>query len=187
MIRQALLTFFLALMVGGFLLIWDSPPESFVRQSGDQFEKDPRADSYMKEITSRRFSAQGNEKFSLNSPRIEFYEGSSVLAISEPEFLTYRPSGKQLKLQASLGQLDSKIGVLNLDGNVRADINSGDDLAQLTTEHLTFFTETNIAQTESSFKLLAPQSNVSGSGLHIDLIKEIFTIKSNVRVIHEPI
>jgi LPS export ABC transporter protein LptC len=186
MIRQALLIFFLALMVGGFVLIWDSPPESFIRQRDGQFDKDPRADSYMKEITSRRFSTQGDEKFSLSSPRMEFFEGSSILSLAEPVFLTQGTFGKPLKLQASQGQLNSASGVLDLDGNVRADINSQGNLAQLTTEHLTFYTDTNIALTDSSFKLLEPQSTVTGTGLHIDLIKEVFTIKSKVRVIHEP-
>jgi LPS export ABC transporter protein LptC len=187
MIRQALLTFILALMVGGFLLIWDSPPESFISQRGDQFEKDPRADSYMKEITSRRFSAEGGEKFSISSPRIEFFTGSSTLTLDEPVFITRSPLGKPLKLQASQGQMDSTLGILDLDGNVRADIDSRGKLARLTTEHLTFLTDSSVALTDSSFELLSAQSNVSGSGLHIDLIKEVYTIKSKVRVTHEPL
>ncbi len=187
MIRQALLTFVLALMVGGFLLIWDSPPESFIRQKGNQFDKNPQADSYMEVITSRRFSAEGTEKFSLNSPRIEFFEGSSILTLAEPVFLTQNTLGKPLRLQASQGKLNSATGKLDLDGNVHADINNRGELAQLTTEHLTYFTDSNIALTDSSFKLLTPQSKVSGTGLHIDLIKGVFIIKSKVRAIHEPI
>ena len=187
MIRQALLTFILALMVGGFLLIWDSPPESFIRQKDGQFENDSRADSHMNEITSRRFSSEGSEKFSLSSPRIEFFEGSSVLTLAEPLFLTQQPHGKPLALQADQGQLNSSLGLLDLDGNVRADINSRGDLAVLTTERLTYLIDSNIAKTDSSFKLLAPQSNISGSGLYIDLLKETFIIKSKVRVTHEPI
>ena len=187
MIRQALLTFIVALMVGGFLLIWDSPPESFIRQKDGQFDSDPRADSYMKEITSRRFSAEGSEKFSLSSPRMEFYEGSSRLTLDEPVFLTHRPLGKPLKLQAIRGQLDSSQGKLDLDGNVRADIDSDGNLAELTTEHLTFYTDSNIAVTDSEFELMEPQSHVSGTGFHIDLSEEVFTIKSNVRVVHEPL
>ena len=93
MIRQALLTFILALMVGGFLLIWDSPPESFIRQRDGQFDKDPRADSYMKEITSRSFSTEGSEKFSLSSPRMEFFTGSSILTLDKPVFITRSPLG----------------------------------------------------------------------------------------------
>lgn len=187
MIRQALLTFILALMVGGFLLIWDSPPESFIRQKGGQFEKDPRADSYMTEITSRRFSAEGSEKFSLSSPRIEFFEGSSVLTLVEPRFLTQQAMGKPLDLQATQGRLNSDLGILDLDGNVRADISSNGDLALLTTERLTYLIDSNIARTDSAFKLLGPQSKISGSGLQIDLKKETFIIKSKVRVTHEPI
>ena len=187
MIRHALLTVLVALMVGGFLLVWESPPESFIRQKDGQFDKDPGADSYMKEITSRRFSAEGSEKFSLSSPRMEFYEGSSILTLDEPVFLTHRPLGKPLQLQASRGQLDSSQGKLDLDGNVRADIDSDGNLAKLTTEHLTFYTDSNIAVTDSAFELLEPQSQISGTGFRIDLSEEVFTIKSKVRVIHEPL
>ena len=83
--------------------------------------------------------------------------------------------------------MDSALGILDLDGNVRADIDSRGELSRLTTEHLTFLTNSSIALTDSSFKLLSAQSNVSGSGLHIDLIKEVYTIKSKVRVTHEPL
>ena len=187
MIRQALLTFVLALMVGGFLLIWDSPPESFIRQKDGKFENNPRADSYMKEITSRRFSSEGAEELTIDSPRIEFFEGSSILTLSEPTFIIQQSLGQSLKLQASQGQLNSAIGRLDLEGDVRAESNKNDGLGQLTTDRLTYFTDTNIATTESPFKLLTPQSVVTGSGFHVDLIKETFIIKSNVRVTHEPI
>jgi hypothetical protein len=36
MIKQALLAVFLAFMIGGFVLIWDSPPEAFLRQTSSQ-------------------------------------------------------------------------------------------------------------------------------------------------------
>ena len=101
--------------------------------------------------------------------------------------MTQQALGKPLNLQATQGQLNSDLGVLDLDGNVRADINSNGDLAVLTTERLTYLIDSNIAKTDSSFKLLSPHSDISGSGLHIDLNKETFIIKSNVRVIHEPI
>ena len=67
MIRQALLFTTVALIVAGFVLIWDSPPESFLRQANHQLEEKPNADSYMTNITSRRYSVAGNEKFSLNN------------------------------------------------------------------------------------------------------------------------
>ena len=59
MIQQALLAVFLAFMIGGFVLIWDSPPEAFLRQSNSQMDEKPQADSYMTTVTSRRFSEQG--------------------------------------------------------------------------------------------------------------------------------
>ena len=54
--------------------------------------------------------------------------------------------------------MDSALGILDLDGNVRADIDSRGELSRLTTEHLTFLTNSSIALTDSSFKLLSPRA-----------------------------
>jgi hypothetical protein len=41
--------------VGGFVLIWDSPPEAFLRQTSSPMDENPQADSYMTAVTSQRF------------------------------------------------------------------------------------------------------------------------------------
>ncbi len=187
MIRQALLTLMLALMIGGFLLIWDSPPESFIRQPLNQLEQNPQADSYMTAVTSRRFSDQGNEQFSLSSPRIEFFEGESTLTLEQPQFLSQGVIRQPLQLSAKIGRLDSANGKLDLYGNVRADITSDEGVAQLTTERLTYLIDNSIATTDEPFSLLTAQSIVSGTGLKLDLVNETFTIQSKVRVTHDPI
>ena len=88
MIRQFLLGFGLLIMVGGFLLIWDSPPKSFMRQQQGQVEKVPSADSYMIAVTSRRFSKTGGEQLIISSPKIELYTGDSKVLMSQPSILS---------------------------------------------------------------------------------------------------
>ena len=65
MIKQFSLVFSLLLLIGGFLLVWDSPPESFMRSQVGQIEQTPSADSYMTSVVSRRFSADGTEQYTL--------------------------------------------------------------------------------------------------------------------------
>lgn len=67
MIRQALLISALIFFVGGFLLIWDSPPESFMRKQTGQVEEVPVADSYMTDVSSLKFSSSGSQQFLLTS------------------------------------------------------------------------------------------------------------------------
>lgn len=186
MIRQALLAVFLAFMVGGFVLIWDSPPEAFLRQTSSPMDENPQADSYMTEVTSQRFSALGSEQFKLNSPRIEFFQGESKVAIEQPRFIARGDARQPIRLTAESGQLDNANGRLDLNNNVRAEMPSDGGPANLTTEQLTYLIDSSVATTDQPFNLQSPQGKASGTGLKIDLVNETFAIQSNVRVTHDP-
>ena len=77
MIKQGLFGAFLVIFVGGFLLVWDSPPDAFKRNQTPQVDRPPLADSYMTEITSRQFSDTGKEKFILFAPKVELFSDAS--------------------------------------------------------------------------------------------------------------
>jgi len=186
MIRQGLMLFFLALTVGGFLLIWDSPPEAFLRQTSSPLEKDPQADSYMIGVTSQRFSELGNPQFNLSSPRVEFFEGESSFMLEQPQFSAQNDISHPLRLRAAHGQLDNANKQLNLRGNVRAEITTEDGPALLTTEQLSYLIDSNIASTGQPFNLVTAQSDVAGTGLRADLNNETFVIQSKVKITHEP-
>lgn len=186
MIRQALLTVFLAFMIGGFVLIWDSPPEAFLRQTSSQMDKNPQADSYMTAVISRRFSELGGEQFSLSSPRIEFFQGESTVKVQQPRFLAQGNASQPIALTADSGRLDNASGRLDLQGDVLAQINTEEDVATLTTERLSYFVDSSVATTDQPFNLLSEQGKASGTGLKIDLVNETFSIQSKVKVTHDP-
>jgi LPS export ABC transporter protein LptC len=186
MIQQALLAVFLAFMIGGFVLIWDSPPEAFLRQTSSQMDEKPQADSYMTSVTSRRFSENGSEQFSLSSPRIDFFQGESTVKLQQPRFLAQGDATQPVALTAGSGLLDSASGRLDLQDNVLGQLTSAEGVATLITERLTYFVDSSIATTDQPFKLLSEQGKASGTGLKIDLINETFAIQSNVRVTHDP-
>jgi LPS export ABC transporter protein LptC len=186
MIQQALLAVFLAFMIGGFVLIWDSPPESFLRQTNSQMDEHPQADSYMTAVTSQRFSALGSEQFKLSSPRIEFFQGQSTVNLEQPRFIGQGDIRRPIELSANSGHLDSANGRLELKDNVQALMTTAEGSATLTTARLTYLIDSSIARTDQPFKLLSEQSKASGTGLEIDLVNETFAIQSKVRVTHDP-
>jgi LPS export ABC transporter protein LptC len=186
MIKQALLTVFIILIVGGFVLVWDSPPESFLRQSSNQMDKNLQADSYMTGVVSQRFSELGSKQFSLSSPRIDFFQDESMVNIQQPRFLAQDDRRHPIELTANSGYLDSASGKLDLDDNVRAEMTTAQGVSELTTEHLTFLIDSSVATTDQPFNLLTEQGKASGTGLKIDLINETFAIQSKVRVTHDP-
>ena len=57
MIRQSFIGTALLIIIGWFLLVWDSPPESFMRNNNAERVQQRQVDSYMASITSQRFSA----------------------------------------------------------------------------------------------------------------------------------
>ena len=186
MIRQALLAVFLAFMVGGFVLIWDSPPEAFLRQTSSPMDKNPQADSYMTEVTSQRFSVLGREQFKLSSPRIEFFQGESTVDIEQPRFIARGEARQPISLTAQSGQLDNANGRLELNNDVRAEMTSDGGPAKLTTEQLTYLIGSSVATTDQPFNLHSVKGKASGTGLKIDLVNETFAIQSKVRVTHDP-
>ena len=186
MIQQALLAVFLAFMVGGFVLIRDSPPEAFLRQTSSQMDENPQADSYMTAVTSQRFSALGSEQFKLSSPRIEFFQGEATVNIEQPRFIAKGDARHPIRLTANSGQLDNANGRLDLNNNVRAEMTSDGGPAQLTTEQLSYLIDSSVATTDQPFNLLTAQGKASGTGLKVDLVKETFAIQSKVRVTHDP-
>jgi lipopolysaccharide export system protein LptC len=189
MIRQFLLGFGLLIMVGGFLLIWDSPPKSFMRQQQGQVEKVPRADSYMTAVTSRRFSKTGSEQLIISSPKIELYTGDSKVLMSQPSILSIdqQTGANAVTLNAQQGSLSNDGETLTLSGNVVAVIDGQQGSSQLSTDTLSYVPETNIATTDDRFKLVTPQVKISGKGLNANLASEVFTIKSKVQAVHDPI
>jgi hypothetical protein len=70
MIRQSFIGTALLIIIGWFLLVWDSPPESFMRNNTADRVQQRQVDSYMASITSQRFSATGEQLFLLTSPII---------------------------------------------------------------------------------------------------------------------
>ena len=61
MIKQFLFMVCLILVTGSMLLIWDSPPESFLPKESNLVNKLPSADTYMTNIETFIFSSDGSK------------------------------------------------------------------------------------------------------------------------------
>lgn len=189
MIRQFLLGFCLLIMVGVFLLVWDSSPQSFMRNQAGQVDKVPSAESYMTKVTSRRFSKTGGKQLVINSPKIEVFPGETGILIAQPSIISIdeQTGVSRVKLDAQRGVLSNNGEVLTLSGDVVAVVDGQQGNTKLSTTTLGYQPATNIATTEDRFKLVTPQVRISGKGLDADLANEVFTIKSKVRAVHDPL
>ena len=188
MIKQTLLISGLLIIVGGFLLIWDSPPQSFMRNQTGQVDKVPVADSYMTEISSLKFSRTGEQQFVLTSPRAEFFNKKSELTLSRPNIVSSETNtdNNQLRLKAHIGVLSNNGELVSLQKDVIAVKEAPLGKTVLDTQDLVYRPSTSTASNSGPFKMHTPEVKLSGSGLDADFTNEIFIINSKVRAIHEP-
>ncbi|MDA8781823.1 LPS export ABC transporter periplasmic protein LptC [Porticoccaceae bacterium] len=189
MIQQFLLVSSLIIIVGGFLLVWDSPPESFMGKQTGQVEEVPVADSFMSDINSRKFALDGTELFVVTAPRVEFFAKSSTVNLQQPN-LSSKGAVKgrdNLNLSANNGVLSGNGKKLLLNGDVLVRIEGDQGNTVLRADNLAYLPDSNIATTNDPFNLQTPQVKLSGKGLNANLTDEVFTIKSKVRAIHEPL
>jgi LPS export ABC transporter protein LptC len=192
MINHVLFSAFLVFFVGGFLLVWDSSPDSFMRNQSPQVDSIPRADSYMTEIISRQFSDTGKEKFILSAPKVELFSDTSETLLTEPELISFSHKAglaktKTVGINAKNGVLTGTGEILTLTNNVVVTIEAAEGKTQLNTEHLVYVPSSETASTEAPFDLLSPQVKISGKGLEADFSNQKYTLKSEVQAVHEPI
>lgn len=189
MIRQALLISALIFFVGGFLLIWDSPPESFMRKQTGQVEEVPVADSYMTDVSSLKFSSSGRQQFLLTSTRAEFFNKKSELTLKQPNIVTIEEltNSDQLSIKAKHGTLSNNGNEVFLQDDVVAITTADEGQTILTSDDMTYLPNSNSATNKGPFKLKSPEVKLSGTGLSANFTNEVFIIKSQVRAIHEPI
>lgn len=187
MIRQLLLGLGVFLIVGGFVLVWDSPPEAFLRDNLREVEEIPEADSYMTDVTSQRFTQQGEMQLSIVSPRLEFFKEPSRALVTTPQILTRTASGDPFEIDAQTAILTDGEQTLVLEGDVTATSRGVDRQQILRSQYLEFHLQQNQVHTDHEFELQTPRAKVTGKGLRIELDAGAYTLHSRVRAQYEPI
>ena len=189
MIRQSFISVILLLIVSWFLVVWDSPPESFMRKNDGQLVQKRSVDSYMTGISSRRFSDNGDELFFLTSSKMELFKGESGVVLSTPRFVTVSNKGKGedtgVSFVANTGTLSEDGRNLVLNGDVEAVIAGKNSQSIVTSDSLEYDAPNMLITTDGNFTLTTPALSVSGKGLNANLSEEIFTMNSKVRAVHE--
>ncbi len=154
-----------ALLTMAFLLIWDSPPESFLKKSEGRPERVPLADSYMRQVKTRVYSKDGKEQFSMQATQVKFFRNVSEILIIEPKAISHEKSGRQVEISAESGVLDQINYQIELSGNVLIKASLDNDLAELETETLTYFPNEGLVVNDREFAFRNNRGKVYGIGI----------------------
>lgn len=189
MIKQFFLTACLVIVTASFLLLWDSPPESFLRPDSSKVENLPSADSYMSNIKSTVFSEDGTKKYSLEATEIAIFSGLSELKLSQPLLIAYQTGNQQthFKVRSETGTLYKNSQIFEFDGNVNANWTSLDGKTALIAGNLSYSMKKDSASATNGIQLITPKSKLSGDSLSANFASKIVTIKSRVRGVYDAI
>lgn len=185
MIKPFVLMATAATMIASFLLIWDSPPESFLRQPSGQVEQTPVADSYMHDVHMRTFSASGAQQFAIVAEQIDLFTGKEEVYLVKPLISSRENTPDQLSIKASLGVLDRAKNRFMLSGDVRLETYQPPRSTVLTTDQLSYFGDTGLVTSEALFELTNLQARIRGKGLTADTQNRIYRFEEQVSAVYD--
>lgn len=182
-----LLLILLIVTIGAVLvLVWDSPPEFFFSNQKTQVQTLPRADSYMRDTTTMKYSPQGFAAYRLEAESSLYFSREDRFEFTAPELTAVRDGGDRSPWHlTALTANTSKGGEqVILDGEVHAwqQVKSGRN--EMTTTRLTFNPQRNLAQTDAKVELRTPSGQTTGVGLKADFEAGIYQLLSQVRGTH---
>jgi LPS export ABC transporter protein LptC len=185
MIKNYALIIAAALLTVGFLLVWDSPPESFLKKSEGLPEEMPLADSYMRKVSTRVFSLDGQVQFSLDAPEIKFFRNVFEISVLDPIVISQKNSGRKVEISAKSGVLNQISHQIELVGNVHITAGLGSDIAKLETAKLTYFPDDGLVESDRDFEFESIRGKVYGTGIEAYPDKGRYNFLAQVQGIYE--
>ena len=188
MIKQFFFMVCLVVVTGSFLLLWESPPESFSRSDSSMIEELPSADSYMSNIKSFVFSTDGTQKYLLKASELSIFSSLSELKLTKPVLIAYQNNTKtQFLVAAKSGFLSKNTQIFLFNGDVNANWETAVGSTNLRAASLSYSLKEDSAFAEGGVQLTTENTKMTGNTLSADFDRESLIIESRVRGTYDSI
>ena len=189
MIKQFFFMVCLILVTGSMLLIWDSPPESFLRPEANIVNRLPSADTYMTNIETFIFSSDGSKKYSLKASEMSVFSDQAEVRLTKPEFMALEIGNQrsEVNVSANQGLITKSSQAIQFMGDVKANWQAHKGATALTAGTLIYSVKDDSATAANGIQLNTPNSSISGESFSADFQSELLRIESGVRATHDAI
>lgn len=179
----------LILVTGSLLLIWDSPPESFLRPETNLVDKLPSAETYMTNIQTLIFSTDGSKKYSLTATEMALFSNQIEAKLIAPSFVALEIGNQhsEVNVTANQGLISKRSQAIQFMGNVKANWQVDKGPAALTAGTFIYSIEEDSVSATNGIRLVTPESAISGDSFSADFETELLKIESGVRATHDAI
>ena len=173
MIRQIFFVSVSLLMLGWFLIVWDSPPESFLQQKNKKIFTQDSIESFMTNSETQIYSNNGKKMLTLKATKLESLEGEKILTLYEPRALGSSQNESfeisSFSLSSKKGTFDPERGDLQLFNSVEGILQTSAGQRNLSSSSINYNIPTMALSSQSRFNLQEENHEITGEKFLIDL------------------
>ena len=181
-----------AILVAGFILFSLRPQED---QTGGEFDPTSFPQTFMRQVQTREFNAEGQLHFELTTPRVALYqvdiEGpseSDYTLFDAPKMIFFNTqNGAPWRMSATNGRSESNNALIRLLGDVVIQQDSPTQgLIRITTDELRVRGREEFAETDKAVKMRSAKGQIDAVGMDADLAQSRLQLKSQVKAVYDP-
>ena len=173
MIRQIFFVSVSLLMLGWFLIVWDSPPESFLQQKNKKIFTEDSIESFMTNSETQIYSNNGKKMLTLKAAKLESLEGEKILTLYEPRAIGSSQNESfeisSFSLSSQKGTFDPDKGDLKLFNSVEGILQTNAGQRNLSSSSINYNIPKMALSGQSNFNLQEKNYEITGEKFLIDL------------------
>ena len=173
MIRQIFFVSVSLVMLGWFLIVWDSPPESFLQQKNKKIFTQDSIESFMTNSETQIYSNNGEKMLTLKATKLESLEGEKILTLYEPRALGSSQNESfeisSFSLSSKKGTFDPERGDLQLFNSVEGILQTRAGQRNLSSSSINYNIPMMALSSQSRFNLQEKNHAITGEKFLIDL------------------
>tara|TARA_Y100000992_G_scaffold142498_1_gene94553 strand:+ start:114 stop:689 length:576 start_codon:yes stop_codon:yes gene_type:complete len=173
MIRQIFFVSVSLLMLGWFLIVWDSPPESFLQQKNKKIFTQDSIESFMTNSETQIYSNNGKKMLTLKAAKLESLEGEKILTLYEPRAIGSSQNESfeisSFSLSSQKGTFDPDKGDLKLFNSVEGILQTSAGQRNLSSSSINYNIPKMALSGQSNFNLQEKNYEITGEKFLIDL------------------
>lgn len=193
----------LTLSLAVFIIFWDSKPEIFLGRKPAAISALPTADSYMRNIVTRKFNENGRPAFVLTATEGDYFQSLNKSIMISPQMLIHsKKEGDQpWHLNAEQSVILNSGQQIDLQDNVYAwqkttsyratrtsktagGVGAMTGKNEINTPFLSYYPDDQKASTSKEISFKSPEHNITGIGFSGDFAAQTYQIHSRVKGRH---
>ena len=188
MVRKVLYTLITIFILGWFVYVWYTPPESFLKKQNETVFQEHQIESFITDSTTQIFSNNGNQVLIMNASKLEVLNGENMIKLYDPstfgsnQDLSAIYSG--FSMSSKFGTFDASKKELILSDSVKGTLKTKEEEQNIVAHSIQYNLPDMVISSDSQFSLTAENYEILGKGITINLSNGKTKISSSINSIY---